>query len=83
MATTTSKIANPFKVGDIFHKAWGYGMTINSFYKVVKVTPKTVTVREIIATERESKDGYTGTETPNGFDPFDVSAPQADRGCCL
>ena len=55
-------------------------MTINSFYKVV-VTPKTVTVREM-ANVRESGDGYTGTETPNDFDPFDGPA-QADRGCCL
>lgn len=31
------KKENPVKVGDVFHSSWGYGMTINDFYKVIDV----------------------------------------------
>jgi hypothetical protein len=36
-----------FKVGDILSSSWGYDQTNITFYQVLKVTPKTVTVREI------------------------------------
>lgn len=36
-------------VGDIFHCMWGYSMTFNDFYEVVKTSPsgKTVTLRQL------------------------------------
>jgi hypothetical protein len=38
---------NPYKVGDIFRSSWGYDQTNINFYQAIKVTTKTVTVREI------------------------------------
>lgn len=35
------------KLGDIFVSSWGYGMTIVSWYLVIKLTPKTVTLKEL------------------------------------
>ena len=46
------------KVGDIFHSCWGDSMTLNSFYRVVKVTKKSVYVVEV----NPVKVGFNGWE---------------------
>ena len=46
---TNENAKNTFKVGDILSSSWGYSMTIVSWYQVIKVTPKTITVKEIEA----------------------------------
>jgi hypothetical protein len=38
---------NPYKVGDVFRSSWGYDQTNINYYQAIKVTTKTVTVREI------------------------------------
>ena len=43
------------RVGDVFHSHWGYSMSLNTYYKVVKRTAKTVTLREL-----QSKEVGTG-----------------------
>ncbi len=35
---------NPAQVGDILDSLWGYEQTNVDFYKVVKVTPKTISI---------------------------------------
>ena len=42
---------NALNVGDILYSQWGYSMVLVDFYKVIKVTPKMVTLVKI-----ESKD---------------------------
>lgn len=49
--------ANRFKVNDVLAYTWGYEQTNCDFFQVVKVTPKTITVREIAG--RETFDGPT------------------------
>lgn len=39
--------AHGVKVGDIFYTSFGYDMTLVNFYQVIKVMPKSVSVREI------------------------------------
>lgn len=46
----------------IFHLGFGYSMTLNSFYKVISETNKTVTVRRIKSKIVEG-DGFQGRET--------------------
>lgn len=45
----TKEVTNDYgvKIGDIFHSSWGYSMSLNSFYRVVKVTKKSVYVVEV------------------------------------
>ena len=38
---------NPYKVGDVFRSSWGYDQTNINYYQAIKVTTKTVTVREV------------------------------------
>lgn len=61
--------ANPFKVGDILHHQLTYTMSFPLFYKVVAVTAKTVTVREIGKTMWDNYDGYgqAGTYVPDDY----------------
>lgn len=46
-------------------KGWGYSMTLNSFYSVVKETPKTVTVRRIGNKIVENTGFMSGYEAPD------------------
>jgi len=48
--------ANPFKVGDILYRTWGYDQTNVNFYEVVKTTKATVTVMEVAQDAKET--GY-------------------------
>lgn len=48
----------------IYSVSWGYSMTLNNFYKVIKETPKGAIVREIGSTILDGG-GYDGHETPN------------------
>lgn len=38
---------SPVKVGEIYHRSWGYDMTINTYYKVLMVRGKKATVVEL------------------------------------
>ena len=50
--------------GAILHSSWGYSMTINSFYEVVRRTNKTVYAVEI-GNKKVDGDGWTGHEIPD------------------
>jgi hypothetical protein len=41
------KASDFYKIGDIVYNSWGYEQTNVEFYQVVKITPKTITVKEI------------------------------------
>lgn len=49
-----------FVVGDILYSSWGYDQTNIDFYQVIKVTEKTITVKEISYNleQAESMSGY-------------------------
>ena len=68
MNETQTSTANPFEVGDIIHTSWGYSMTLNSFYRVMRVTAKTVWLRELekvtVIPETGVNHGYCGQEVP-------------------
>jgi len=51
-------------IGRIYHVSWGYSMTLNSFFKVIKETAKGAIVREIGSTIIDGG-GYQGYETAN------------------
>jgi hypothetical protein len=53
-----------FVPGAILHSSWGYSMTINSYYEIVKRTNKTVYVVEL-GNKKVDGDGWTGHEVPN------------------
>tara|TARA_R110000851_G_scaffold35978_7_gene94262 strand:+ start:545 stop:862 length:318 start_codon:yes stop_codon:yes gene_type:complete len=58
------------KVGDILHCGWGWSMTLNTFYQVVKVTPKTVVIGKL---KQKDEGGWpVGYSTPIA-DSFDTS----------
>jgi hypothetical protein len=42
-----ANMVNPFKVGDILHRSWGYEQTNNDFYQVVEAGPRSVMIRKI------------------------------------
>lgn len=42
---------NPLAIGDILYASWGYDQTNIDYFQVVKLTPKTVTFREIKANQ--------------------------------
>jgi hypothetical protein len=46
-AAERKNAVNPYKVGDVFKSSWGYDQTNINYYQAIKVTAKTVTVREI------------------------------------
>jgi hypothetical protein len=54
---------NPYKVGDLFRRSWGYDQTNIDWYEVVKVTGKMLWVREI-AQECVATGDMTGRTTP-------------------
>lgn len=56
------ELAASIKVGDLFHRSWGYDMTHNDFYQVTAIKGKKIYARPI-ASEVVSWDaGYTGEE---------------------
>ena len=66
--TTQETGPHGIKVGDIFDDAWGYDQTNIDFYQVVKVTRKTIVVREIA--QRKQETGFMSGKcepTPNHF----------------
>lgn len=44
---TAVKTENKISVGDILVASWGYSMTLTTWVKVIKVSPKTLLVAEI------------------------------------
>lgn len=44
---------------------WGYNMTLNNFYVVVRETAKTAIVRDIGSKVVESSNGFSGKESPD------------------
>lgn len=61
----TTFVDNPqFVPGAILHASWGYSMTINTYYEIVKRTNKTVYVVEIGKTDKDGS-GLYGYEVPN------------------
>lgn len=46
-ADARASFVNPHKVGDLLVNTWGYDCTIVDFYQVVKVGPRSVTLRKI------------------------------------
>ena len=42
-----TQTVNTVKIGDIFNMSWGYDQTNVNFFKVTRMTPKGVYVREI------------------------------------
>lgn len=60
------------KVGDILFESWGATMTLVSWFKVTKVSPKSVEVTELQSDQ--TSDGYgTGTCVPS-----DIPAMETD-----
>lgn len=59
---TTTKEITP---GDIMVSHWGYNMILNTFYIVLKRTPKTVTMVEIGSTPTENWSNMRGDVMPN------------------
>lgn len=58
------KLKRVMKEEKLLYCTWGYNMTINSFYKVIKETPKGAIIREIGTTILDGG-GMFGNETPN------------------
>jgi hypothetical protein len=54
---------NPYKVGDLFRRSWGYDQTNIDWYEVVEVRGQMLMVREI-AQERVATGDMTGRTTP-------------------
>lgn len=54
---------NPYKIGDLFRRSWGYDQTNVDWYEVVAVSGKMVTVRQI-QQERVSTGDMCGKTTP-------------------
>lgn len=63
MKTTEKKAAQAVKVGTILVNVWGYSMTIVDYYRVVKISAKSVIVSRV--SSDESGTGYlSGTSVP-------------------
>jgi hypothetical protein len=54
---------NPYKVGDLFRRSWGYDQTNVDWYEVVSVKGKRLAVREI-AQERTHSTDMSGKTVP-------------------
>lgn len=52
---------SPVKVGDIYHRSFGYDMTLNTFYKVLSVRGKKAQVVEVGTKWVSGEQGYTGS----------------------
>ena len=64
VAQTTFVDFPKFVPGAILHASWGYSMTINTYYEIVKRTNKTVYAVEIGKTAKDGA-GLYGHEIPN------------------
>jgi hypothetical protein len=64
VAQTTFIDFPQFVPGAILHSSWGYSMTINTYYEIVKRTNKTVYAVEIGKTDKDGS-GLYGYEVPN------------------
>lgn len=65
-ATVETKPERPeIKVGDIWSCSWGYDQTNVDFYKIVKVTPKTVTLQKIDTKHHEALNGLAERVVPD------------------
>ena len=54
---------NPYKIGDLFMRSWGYDQTNIDYYEVVAVSAKMVTVRTIA--QKSIETGFmSGKTTP-------------------
>jgi hypothetical protein len=42
------------KVGDVFYTSWGYDQTNTDFFKIVKISGKRITVRQLVANRVET-----------------------------
>lgn len=60
------RVVNGYKVGDIVYNSWGYDQTNIDFYQVVKVSPKSVYIRQIGSafTSKESGNSMAGYVVP-------------------
>jgi hypothetical protein len=58
-----SSFVNPYKVGDLFGRSWGYDQTNVNYYEVVRVKGKYLWVREI-AQEYVYTQSMAGNTTP-------------------
>lgn len=78
--TTTEAIQNPFKIGDILHHQYRYQASFPQFYKVVKVSPKSVVVVRLGNRMVANHDGYgqAGLEVPD-----ELSIREKERRCVL
>jgi hypothetical protein len=57
------EVKNPFEVGQILYKTWGYEQTNVNFYQVISVKGKTVILREL--EQQRTEKGYMyGTTMP-------------------
>jgi len=56
--------ADEIKIGDILVCSWGYEQTNIDFYQIIKLTDKTVTVRQIKSRILEQDSGFGGTVEP-------------------
>lgn len=68
---------NPYKVGDLFRRSWGYDQTNVDWYEVVAVSGKMVTVREITQ-ERIYTGDMCGKTTPQ---PGEFKANEPAKRC--
>lgn len=54
-------------IGKIFHRSWGYDMTINDYVRVIDQTPKSLVVKECkVRVENDTGHGQ-GTAEPTGI----------------
>lgn len=53
----------PFKEGDVLVSTWGYDARLATFWKVLKVTAKTVKIVEL-KDQRHTGDWFKGTSEP-------------------
>ena len=61
--THVPQTQDDIQVGDIFHSSWGATMRLNTYWKVIARTAKTVTLRTLNKVT-VSGDGMTGREMP-------------------
>lgn len=58
------ELAASIKVGDLFHRSWGYDMTHNDFYQVTAIKGKKIYVRPIASETTSWDGGFTWEERP-------------------
>ena len=58
----TKTATHAYEVGDILHCGWGWSMTLNTFYQVIGITAKTITIRLL---KQKDEGGWpVGESTP-------------------